>query len=80
MRCMANHKIDRETARVFRDKHDAEIVRVEFLDDNGGCETAAFSGPRAVDRAKSFARRSYDDVHIADDLRLIGGWSGGRLA
>jgi hypothetical protein len=80
MRSMLNDKIDREPARVFRDKDDAKIVRVEFLDHDGGCETAAFSGPRAADRAKAFARRSYDDVHIADDLRLIGGWSGGRLA
>jgi hypothetical protein len=31
-------------ALIFRHKHDNGAIRIEFFDDDGGCEIAQFSG------------------------------------
>lgn len=42
------------------DKDDKHAYRVEFVDGDGGCEVARFSGPGALDRAIMFAGNYYD--------------------
>ncbi len=39
-----------ETALIFQDKYESDVIRVEFFDE-GGCKVAQFSGPRARERA-----------------------------
>lgn len=56
-------------AIVFRDTHDANVVRVECIDDDGACEVAQFSGPNAVGRALWFATKFYETIEVARDLR-----------
>jgi hypothetical protein len=36
-----------EPAKVFEDRHYAGVWRVEWIDDEGGCEIALFVGPKA---------------------------------
>ena len=48
-----------EAAALFTDKEIPSAVRVEFFDDDGGCEVAIFDGPRALDRATQFAAAFY---------------------
>lgn len=47
------------TAELFHDKVEPEAFRVEFIDDDGGCEVAVFYGPRALERARRFAEAFY---------------------
>jgi len=49
-----------EAAALFTDKEIPSAVRVEWVDDDGGCEVAIFDGPRALDRARRFASSFYD--------------------
>jgi hypothetical protein len=46
-------------AKLFFDKNRPGIIRVEFIDDDGGCEVAIFDGPRARERAERFASSFY---------------------
>ena len=49
---------DTEPAYVFEDREYREW-RVQWYDDDGGCELAIFSGPRARERALRYAERQY---------------------
>jgi len=55
-------------ALVFRDKHESDVIRVEFFDDDGGCQVAQFSGPRALERALAFGKANYSKVDVRDGL------------
>ena len=48
-------------AELFTDKKDPEAFRVEFIDhdNDGACEVAVFHGPRALERARTFAEAFY---------------------
>jgi hypothetical protein len=48
-----------ETAYVFEDRQSPDDWHVQWTDDEGGFETAIFSGPRARERAIIFAERCY---------------------
>jgi hypothetical protein len=48
-----------ETARVLQGRENAGDWRVEWFDDDGGCEVAIFSRPNARDRAIRYADRQY---------------------
>jgi hypothetical protein len=48
-----------ESAKVFQDRRIPGDWRVEWFDDDGGCEVAIFSGPNARDRARRYADRQY---------------------
>ena len=48
-----------EAAKVFEDRMTPAIWRVEWFDDDGGCEVAIFSGPNARERAIRYADRQY---------------------
>jgi hypothetical protein len=48
-----------EAAKVFEDREHAGDWRVEFVDDDGGCEVAIFAGPNAKKRAIRYADRQY---------------------
>ncbi|HET9848454.1 MAG TPA: hypothetical protein VFR68_07865 [Candidatus Dormibacteraeota bacterium] len=52
-------KPDTEPAYVFEDRQSPDDWHVQWTDDNGGCEMAIFSGPRARERAISYAERQY---------------------
>jgi hypothetical protein len=43
------------TAKVFEDRQWRGDWRVEWFDDDGGCEVAIFSGPNARERALGYA-------------------------
>jgi hypothetical protein len=58
-----------ELAMVFRDKYDTDVVRVEWFDSDGGCEVSLFTGPRAAERAVSFAKTYYVRFHL-DELNI----------
>ncbi len=58
-----------DAALIFRDKYDPTVVRVEWFDEDGGCEVAMFSGPRALERALAFGRGFYDEPYIAEELK-----------
>jgi hypothetical protein len=47
------------TAKLFEDRQWAGDWRVEWFDDDGGCEVAIFSGPNARERALRYADRQY---------------------
>jgi hypothetical protein len=51
--------MDLETAKVFGDREWPGDWRVEWFDDDGGCEVAIFSGPNAHERALRYADRQY---------------------
>ena len=46
-------------ARVFEDRLYPGDWRVEWFDDDGGCELAIFAGPNARERALKYADRQY---------------------
>ena len=48
-----------DQAKVFEDRQSPGDWRVEWIDDDGGCEVAIFSGPNARDRAIRHADRQY---------------------
>jgi hypothetical protein len=48
-------------AKVFEDRRIPGDWRVEWFDDDGGCEVAIFSGPNARERALRCADRQYGD-------------------
>jgi len=48
-----------EPAKVFEDRESPEDWRVEWIDDDGGCEIAIFSGQNARERAIRYADRQY---------------------
>jgi hypothetical protein len=52
-------KVVPEPAKVFEDRQWRGDWRVEWNDDDGGCEIAIFSGPNARDRAVRYADRQY---------------------
>ncbi len=58
-----------EAALIFSDKEMPGVIRVEFFDDDGGCEVARFSGPGARKRALAFGERFYGNVDIRDWLQ-----------
>ena len=49
-----------EPAYLFEDRQTPGDWHVQWTDDDGGCEMAIFSGPRARERAIVFAERCYD--------------------
>ena len=51
-----------EPALVFADKDDARAWRVEWFDEDGGCEVTVFYGPRPEERARAFAKSFYGEV------------------
>jgi hypothetical protein len=51
-----------EPAKVFEDRKWRGDWRVEWMDDDGACEVAIFSGPNARDRAIRYADRQYGDL------------------
>jgi hypothetical protein len=48
-----------ETAKVFEDRQCPGDWRVEWTDNDGGCEVAIFSGPNARERAIRYAGHQY---------------------
>jgi hypothetical protein len=48
-----------EPAKVFEDRRSPGDWRVEWFDEDGGCEVAIFSGPNARERAIRYADRQY---------------------
>jgi hypothetical protein len=57
-------------AEIVRDDADRTAIRVEFIDDDGGCEVSIFSGPDAFVRAEAYAvARHGNDYEAADGLR-----------
>jgi hypothetical protein len=48
-----------ERAKVFADRVTPGDWRVEWVDDDGGCEVAIFSGPNARERGIRYADRQY---------------------
>jgi len=53
---------------LFRDKAMREGYRVEAFDEDGSCELAIFSGPRARARAGLFARACYGSYRAIEAL------------
>jgi hypothetical protein len=61
------NKADTEPAYVFEDQQSPDDWYVQWADDDGGCEMAIFTGPRARDRATGYAERQYgsfEEVHF----------------
>jgi hypothetical protein len=48
-----------DPAKVFEDRATPGQWRVEWFDDDGGCEVAIFTGPNARERAIRYADRQY---------------------
>jgi hypothetical protein len=48
-----------ETAKVFEHREKAGHWRVEWIDEDGGCEVAIFAGAHARDRAIRYANSQY---------------------
>src|SRR5260370_3176911 len=57
--CRVSAAPNSEPARVFEDRKFPGRWRVEWVDDDGGCEVAIFSGPNARERAIRYADRPY---------------------
>jgi hypothetical protein len=61
------NKADTEPAYVFEDQQSPDDWHVQWTDDDGGCEMAIFTGPRARERAIGYAERQYgsfEEVHF----------------
>jgi hypothetical protein len=56
-----------ETAKVFEDRGHAGNWRVEWFDDDGGCEVEIFAGPNARERARRYAEQRYEKF---EEIRL----------
>lgn len=61
-----------KTAELIQDKEDPKAYRVEYINDDGGCEVAVFSGPDALNRAATFAGTYYDDWSDPNGLDQFG--------
>ena len=67
-----------EPAKVFEDRESPEDWRVEWIDDDGGCEIAIFSGQNARERAIRYADRQYGNFEggrpfaVPLDIRRFG--------
>jgi hypothetical protein len=48
-----------EPAIIFPDRLYSEEWRVEWFDDDGGCEVAIFAGPKTRERALRYPDRQY---------------------
>jgi hypothetical protein len=59
---MAGSPATPEPAKVFEDRINSADWRVEWFDDDGGCEVAVFSGPKARERAIRYADHQYGHV------------------
>ena len=60
-------------ARLFRDRQDVKVFRVEAIDPDGGCEVAVFAGPMALERALAFLDSDfYDEWEDPEDLSSAG--------
>jgi hypothetical protein len=53
---------------LIRDKITPDDYQVEAFDDDGRCEVAIFSGPRARARAGIFARAFYGSYRVVEAL------------
>ena len=63
----STNKPDTEPAYVFEDQQSPDDWHVQWTDDDGGCEMAIFTGPRARERAIGYAERQYgffEEVHV----------------
>jgi hypothetical protein len=56
-----------EIAKVFEDRECVGHWRVEWFDDDGGCEVEVFVGPDAGERARRYAEQRYG---VFDEIRL----------
>jgi hypothetical protein len=56
------------SATLAADKKVPSAIRVEYIDEDGGCEVAIFDGPRAVDRAARFASAFYGTYRDPEGL------------
>lgn len=61
-----------ETAKVFEDREHARDWRIEWVDDDDGCEVAIFSGPNARERALRYADRQYGDFEESASRHILG--------
>jgi hypothetical protein len=62
-----------ETAKVFEDREHPGEWRVEWFDDDGGCEVEIFTGPHARDQAIRYADHQYgkfEEVSIIHELTI----------
>jgi hypothetical protein len=57
-------------AQLISDDEIPSAVRVEWFDDDGGCELAIFDGPRARQRAAAFAASFYGRHDDPEGLAL----------
>lgn len=55
-------------ATLITDKLDPHTYRVEFIDTDGSCEVAIFSGPNALVRASDFGIDYYDVLEDPEGL------------
>jgi hypothetical protein len=55
-----------EPTKVFEDRVTPGDWRVEWFDDDGGCEVAIFSGPNAKERALRYADHQYGQFEEID--------------
>jgi hypothetical protein len=56
-----------ETAKVFEDREHAGNWRVEWFDDDGGCEVEIFTGTNAWETASRYAEQRYG---VFEELEL----------
>jgi hypothetical protein len=62
-----------ETAKVFEDREHPGEWRVEWFDDDGGCEVEIFTGPHTRDQAIRYADHQYgkfEEVSIIRGLTI----------
>jgi len=65
-----------EIAKVFEDHQHLGEWRVEWFDDDGGCEVEIFIGPNARDQAIRYADHQYgkfEEVSIIRELTIAQG-------
>ena len=56
-----------KAAKVFEDRESAGNRRVEWFDDDGGCEVEIFAGQNARGRARRYAEQRYEKL---EEIRL----------
>ena len=67
-----------EAAKVFEDREHAGDWRVEFVDDDGGCEVAIFAGPNARERRDQVCQLQYRNIRRNQPVALECDPRGGR--